>query len=182
MYRGLKYGRKVWNVWTFAWEEVWNRKGYAVLCYGYAILMLTLTGFLPQFLEEALVEDEGHAADLLHLGLRRRVPVLEVGGDGDGQLPTELLALEPWRRTGSVHRPSMIQVYSIGPLKINHLVFWRESCTLAVVDKIYSSACSLSALSSKFTHSLSTIVRLLPIINYLNFPKGINKVFIYPSI
>lgn len=33
--------------------------------------------------EEFLVEDEGHAADLFHLGLRRSVPVDEVGCDGD---------------------------------------------------------------------------------------------------
>ena len=56
---------------------------------------MLLTGFSPQFLEEPLVEDERHTADLLHLGLGRGVPVLEVGRDGDGQLPPELLALEP---------------------------------------------------------------------------------------
>ena len=40
------------------------------------------------------VEDEGHAADLLHFDLCRGVPVDEVGRDGDGQLPAELFASE----------------------------------------------------------------------------------------
>lgn len=43
-------------------------------------------------MKELLVEDEGHPANLLNLRLRRRVPVDEVGGDGDGKLPPELLA------------------------------------------------------------------------------------------
>ena len=59
----------------------------------------SLTGLLPQLLEEPLVEDEGHATDLLHLGLCRGVAVHEVSRDGDGQLPAELLALEPCDRT-----------------------------------------------------------------------------------
>ena len=47
-----------------------------------------------EVLEELLVEDERHAADLLHAGLRRRVPVDEVCRDGDGQLAPKLLACE----------------------------------------------------------------------------------------
>lgn len=47
------------------------------------------TCFFLQVLEEFLIEDEGHAADLLHLGLRRRVSVDEVGCDGDGQFSPE---------------------------------------------------------------------------------------------
>lgn len=52
------------------------------------------TCFLFEVEEELLVEDEGHAADLFHLGLRRGVPVDEVGCDGDRQLPSKLLPLE----------------------------------------------------------------------------------------
>lgn len=52
----------------------------------------------PEVLEELLVEDERHAADLLHLGLRRGVPVDEVGRDGNGQLSPELLAPKPCKR------------------------------------------------------------------------------------
>lgn len=47
-----------------------------------------------EVLEELLVEDERHAADLLHAGLGLRVPIDEVGGDGDRQLPAELLPRE----------------------------------------------------------------------------------------
>lgn len=57
------------------------------------------TCVLPQVLEEPLVEDEGHAADLLHLGLGGGVPVFEVGCDGDGQLPSELLSSETFSHT-----------------------------------------------------------------------------------
>lgn len=52
------------------------------------------TRLLPQLLEEPLVEDEGHATDLLHFGLCCGVPVFKVGCDGNGQLPSELLSSE----------------------------------------------------------------------------------------
>ncbi len=47
-----------------------------------------------QILEEALVEDEGHSADLLHLRLVGRVPVDEIGRDGDRQFAAKLLPPE----------------------------------------------------------------------------------------
>lgn len=53
------------------------------------------TGFLFELQEELLVEDEGHSADLLHLGLSRGVTVHEVSCDGNGQLALELLTPEP---------------------------------------------------------------------------------------
>lgn len=43
-----------------------------------------------------MVEDEGHAADLLHFGLRCGVAVDKVGGDGDGQLASKLLPFKTW--------------------------------------------------------------------------------------
>lgn len=52
------------------------------------------TGVLAKLLEEPLVEDKRHAADLLHFGLSCGVSVLKVGGDGNGQLPSELLTPE----------------------------------------------------------------------------------------
>lgn len=58
---------------------------------------------LSEVLEELLVEDERHAADLLHLGLRRGVPVDEVGRDGNGQLSPELLAPKPCKRQRNKH-------------------------------------------------------------------------------
>ena len=48
-----------------------------------------------EVLKEFLVEDEGHPADLLHLCLRRRVPVDEVSRDGDRKLAPELLTPKP---------------------------------------------------------------------------------------
>lgn len=51
-------------------------------------------------MEKLLVEDEGHAADLLHFGLGGRVPVDEVRSDGDGELPAELLTPKTWRGVG----------------------------------------------------------------------------------
>lgn len=45
-------------------------------------------------MEELLVVDACHAADLRHLGLSRRVPVDEVGRDADSQLASQLLVLE----------------------------------------------------------------------------------------
>lgn len=56
------------------------------------------TCFLFKFQEEFLVEDERHAADLLHFGFRSGVPVDEVGCDGDRQLAPELLPFETWAR------------------------------------------------------------------------------------
>lgn len=49
-----------------------------------------------EVLKELLVEDEGHAADLLNLCLRWRVPVDEVRSDGNGKLAPELLTPKPW--------------------------------------------------------------------------------------
>lgn len=58
------------------------------------------TCFLFKIQEEFLVEDERHAADLLHFGFRSGVPVDEVGCDGNRQLPPELLPFETWERGG----------------------------------------------------------------------------------
>ena len=55
---------------------------------------------LLQVQEELLVEDEGHARDLLHRGLGVGVPVDEVGRDGDGQLASELFPLETCTEPG----------------------------------------------------------------------------------
>ncbi len=44
--------------------------------------------------EELLVEDEGHARDLLDARLGLRLAVDEVGRDGDGQTPAKLFAFE----------------------------------------------------------------------------------------
>lgn len=57
--------------------------------------MAPLTRFVVEVLEELLVVDSGHAADLSHLHLSPAVAVDEVGGDANGQLPTRLLPLEP---------------------------------------------------------------------------------------
>lgn len=59
---------------------------------------------LSEVLKELLVEDEGHAADLLHLSLRCRVPVDEVSRDGDCQLAPELLTPKPYEGRGSRQR------------------------------------------------------------------------------
>lgn len=56
------------------------------------------TCLTEQLLEELLVVDPCHAADLLHLSLSSRFPVDEVGRDADGQLASQLLVLETWRR------------------------------------------------------------------------------------
>lgn len=48
-----------------------------------------------QLLEELLVVDARHAADLCYLGLGGRVSVDEVGCDADSQLSSQLLVLEP---------------------------------------------------------------------------------------
>lgn len=48
------------------------------------------TGGTTQLLEEPLVENKGHAADLLHLGLCCGVTVDEICSNGDGQLSPEL--------------------------------------------------------------------------------------------
>ena len=45
-----------------------------------------------------LLVHESNSGDLLHHGLGRRPPVPEVGGDGDGQLAPELLALETLKK------------------------------------------------------------------------------------
>lgn len=47
-----------------------------------------------QILEELLVVDACHAADLCYLGLSSRVPVDEVGCDADSQLPSQLFMLK----------------------------------------------------------------------------------------
>ena len=56
------------------------------------------TKLVVEVVEELLVEDEGHSRDLLHMALRLGVLVDEVGGDGDGQLAPELLALETLKK------------------------------------------------------------------------------------
>lgn len=48
------------------------------------------TSGTAQFLEEPLVKNKGHAADLLHLGLCCGVTVDEICSNGDGQLSPEL--------------------------------------------------------------------------------------------
>lgn len=57
------------------------------------------TCFVVEVLEELLVVDAGHTADLGDLHLGPAVAVDEVGGDADRQLPTHLLPLEPWGQT-----------------------------------------------------------------------------------
>ena len=47
-----------------------------------------------QLFEELLVEDERHAADLLHPSLRLALAVHQIRRDGDGQPPPEFLPLE----------------------------------------------------------------------------------------
>lgn len=64
------------------------------------------TCLLFEVKKKLLVEDEGHSADLLHLGLRRGVPVDEVGRDGDRQLASELFSFKTWKDT-SVKRVKM---------------------------------------------------------------------------
>ena len=49
---------------------------------------------LIQVVEEVLLVHESNSGDLLNHGLGCRPSVPEVGGDGDGQLAAELLALE----------------------------------------------------------------------------------------
>lgn len=61
-------------------------------------IKLPQTCCFSEVLKELLVEDEGHAADLLNLRLRCSVPVDEVCRDGDGELAPELLAPKPWGR------------------------------------------------------------------------------------
>lgn len=61
-------------------------------------LLFSPTCFLFEVKEELLVEDKGHTADFFHFGLRGGVPVDEVGSDGNGKLPPELLSFETWER------------------------------------------------------------------------------------
>ena len=79
-----------------------------------------MTSYMPTHLEELLVEDEGHATDLLHSRLVPGVVVGEVGGDGQGQLPTQLLPargrsarLQLWQaQVGNLHYPLIISIVS----------------------------------------------------------------------
>lgn len=52
------------------------------------------TCLAEQVLEELLLVDACHAADLCYLSLSSRFPVDEVGRDADGQLASQLLVLE----------------------------------------------------------------------------------------
>ncbi len=52
------------------------------------------TRLSEQVLEELLVVDPGHTADLCYLGLSSRVPVDEVGCDANSQLASQLLVLK----------------------------------------------------------------------------------------
>lgn len=52
------------------------------------------TCLTEQLLEERLVVDPCHAADLCDLSLSSCFPVDEVGRDADGQLASQLLVLE----------------------------------------------------------------------------------------
>lgn len=52
------------------------------------------TRLSEQLLEELLVVDAGHTADLCYLGLSSRVFVDEVGCDADCQLASQLLVLK----------------------------------------------------------------------------------------
>lgn len=56
------------------------------------------TCLIVEALEELLVVDPGHAADLRHSSLFGRVPIDEVCRDSDSQLPSQFLPLESWRR------------------------------------------------------------------------------------
>ena len=53
---------------------------------------------LVQVVEKVLLVHESHSGDLFHHGFGCRPPVPEVGGDGDGQLAAELLALETLKK------------------------------------------------------------------------------------
>ena len=53
---------------------------------------------LVQVVEKVLLVHESNSGDLFHHGLGCRPPVPEVGGDGDGQLAAELLALETLKK------------------------------------------------------------------------------------
>lgn len=67
--------------------------------------LTTVTTFLTeQLLEELLVVDACHAADLCYLSLCSRFPVDEVGRDADGQLASQLLVLETWQFRGRGRR------------------------------------------------------------------------------
>lgn len=60
----------------------------------YAFKHVICTSLAKQILKELLVVDSCHAADLCYLSLSCCFPVDEVGGDTDGQLPSQLLVLE----------------------------------------------------------------------------------------
>ena len=62
--------------------------------------MWTSTCLSQQVLEELLVVDTSHAADLRHPGLGGCVFIDEVDCDPDGQLAFHLLLLEAWKRRG----------------------------------------------------------------------------------
>ena len=51
---------------------------------------------LFEVLEELLVENEGHTTDLVARSLLACTVVLEVGGDGQGQLSPQLLPVKAW--------------------------------------------------------------------------------------
>lgn len=55
------------------------------------------TCFVVEVLEEFLVVDASHSADLGHLHLSPAVVINKVGGDANGQFPTGLLPLKAWR-------------------------------------------------------------------------------------
>lgn len=83
-------------------------------------------------MKELLIEDEGHAADLLNLRLRRRVPVDEISGDGDGELAPELLAPKPCRKMPQERLNSP----TCKPLNVyrTHCI-WRSSFLGCVVQR-----------------------------------------------
>lgn len=58
------------------------------------VVMWIITRLCEQLLEELLVVDAGHTADLFYLSLGGRVPVDEVCCDADSQLASKLFVLE----------------------------------------------------------------------------------------
>lgn len=77
---------------------IWPNSGVdqAVRC-GSALKWSVCTRLGQQILEELLVIDAGHAADLWHFDLGCCVSVDEVGGDADSQLSSQLFALKTYK-------------------------------------------------------------------------------------
>lgn len=87
------------------------------VCYTFSCL----TCLFPEFQEELLVEDEGHAADFLHFGFCCGVPVHKVSCDGDGQLPPKLLSTETCGGKSRTILNSLLNLWG----KENHFIVYE---------------------------------------------------------